>query len=299
MDDSKPLVSILTNTYNRSTLIGRCIESVRSQSYVNYEHIIVDGASDDDTENVVRSYDDPRIKYVKLDTRGPEVQMRAGAALAKGKYITFLDDDDEYLPDKIKQQVELFETLSQDYGMVYCWMTYYDSADPQRPLSVHAPEYRGDVSAIAVAGSNVCGTPTLMIRRDVFEMVGGSYDDSIGYIGSDWELSARVCQVCMVECLPVSLVKVYVNHEHPRLSDDFYADKARRGILFHTHFLKHFKSIFDRYPDLAAEHYYQLLRSHAMLKQRNKAFSYLKKLFSIRCNTSMRIKSIVSIILGK
>ena len=121
-----PLVSIITITYNRGTLIHRCIESIQHQTYSNYEHIIVDGNSDDNTEDVVLSYHDPHIKFIKLDTRGPQLQMRAGADVARGDYVTFLDDDDEYLPTKIQKQVALFESLSNDYGLVYCWMTYFN-----------------------------------------------------------------------------------------------------------------------------------------------------------------------------
>ena len=107
---SQPLVSIITITLNRADLIHRCIESIQRQTYTNYEHIIVDGNSDDNTEEVVLAYNDPHIRYIKLDRRGPEVQMRAGSSVAKGKYITLLDDDDEYLPEKLEKQVALFET---------------------------------------------------------------------------------------------------------------------------------------------------------------------------------------------
>ena len=71
---------------------------------------------------MVESYNDPHIHYVKLDRRGPQVQMRVGTDQAKGKYVTFLDDDDEYLPEKLEKQVNLFETLPDDIGVVYCWI---------------------------------------------------------------------------------------------------------------------------------------------------------------------------------
>ena len=108
-----PLVSIITITYNRCDLIHRCIESIQRQTYHNYEHIIVDGNSIDQTEDIVKSYNDSHIKYIKLNERGPQIQMKAGSLEAKGKYVTFLDDDDEYLPTKIEKQVALFELVEK------------------------------------------------------------------------------------------------------------------------------------------------------------------------------------------
>ena len=138
---AKPLVSIITITLNRCDLIHKCIESIQKQTYKNYEHIIVDGNSEDNTEAVVKAYNDPHIKYIKLSTRGPEVQMLAGSNMASGKYVTFLDDDDEYLPTKIEKQVELFEKEPAEVGLVYCWMTYYDTANNNQPYFTHNPHF--------------------------------------------------------------------------------------------------------------------------------------------------------------
>jgi len=182
--NKNPLVSILTITYNRANLIHRCIESIQKQTFTNYEHIIVDGNSSDNTEDVVKSYNDSHIKYIKLSINGPQVQLRAAADEATGKYVSFLDDDDEYLPEKLEKQVELFETLSNDYGIVYCWMSYYNNDNPDKVISIHKTEL-GSVGDIAPSRPLVSGTPTMMIRRTVFEEFGGTYDDTIGFIGSD------------------------------------------------------------------------------------------------------------------
>ena len=61
-----PLVSVITITRNRGKLIGRCIQSVLNQTYTNIEHIVVDGASDDETDEVVANFKDERLKYIKL-----------------------------------------------------------------------------------------------------------------------------------------------------------------------------------------------------------------------------------------
>lgn len=89
-------VSIITLTYNRSELLSRAIESVLDQSYRDYELIIMDDCSTDDTEKVVAGYNDPRIKYIKLtrNTGGSIIPRQTGVWLCEGRYIAVLDDDD-------------------------------------------------------------------------------------------------------------------------------------------------------------------------------------------------------------
>lgn len=294
-----PLVSVITITYNRADLIHRCIESIQKQTYQNYEHIIVDGNSEDDTENVVKGYNDPHIRYIKLHTKGPQVQMKAGSSVAKGKYVTFLDDDDEYLPHKLEKQVNLFESLPDDYGIVYCWMSYYDSENPEKAIRVHATKLRGFVGDITPAGPRVCGTPTLMIRKTVFDEFGGTFNDSIGVIMSDWELAARITQKYKVDYVPESLIRVYVNHGHSQLNTDFNAEKVTRNIKFHNHFLTEFKEVFDRHPEYRNLHYYNLCYAHASLREKKEAWHYFKLLQSCHPTLKKNCRLLIKILFNK
>ena len=126
-----PLVSIITITYNRADLIHRCIESIQKQTYQNYEHIIVDGNSKDNTRDVVLGYKDAHIKYIKLPHNGASYQMKEGSKIAKGKYVTFLDDDDEYLPEKVEKQGEWKEArtfeMSEISRISICCILYSSS----------------------------------------------------------------------------------------------------------------------------------------------------------------------------
>lgn len=298
-EKTNPLVSIITITYNRGDLIHRCIESIQRQTYDNYEHIIVDGNSTDDTKEIVESYNDPHIKYIKLDTRGPQVQMEAGSRIAKGKYVTFLDDDDEYLPEKIAKQVALFEQEPNDVGVVYCWMTYFKNDAPDVPINIHKTELKGFVGDIAPSRPLISGTPTMMVRREVFNEFGGAFDDSIGLIMSDWEFFSRVCQKYKVDYVPESLVKVYVDHGHKRLSTNFYQDKARKGIIFHNHFLTTFSDVFKRHPEYAEHHYDCLCVYYSVLKDRKKAMKFWRNFNKVSKNYIRSIKLFCHIILGK
>jgi len=296
--NNRPLVSILTITYNRADLIHRCIESIQKQTYQNYEHVIADGNSTDNTEEVVTSYNDPHIKYVKLNTRGPEVQMRAAFEASTGEFITFLDDDDEYLPEKIERQVNFALKQPEDVGLTYCWMTMFDTVSGQ-PVSLHNPRYKGYCGDICAAYGKISGTPTLFIRRDIFTAIGGTFDDSIGLIMSDIEMVARLTQITKVNYLAESLIKVYVNHNHARLSTDFYKEKTKRTILFHEHFLDKFAEVFQRNPKIADYHYFELCRANFKLHNYKKGFAYYGKL--LRCNPSLIqiFKPLIGIVLNK
>ena len=102
------LVSIITPTYNCAEFIGETIESVLAQTYQNWEMVIVDDQSQDDTEEVVRGYiqRDSRIKYVKLlENSGAAVARTKAMELAEGQYMAFLDSDDLWMADKLEKQL--------------------------------------------------------------------------------------------------------------------------------------------------------------------------------------------------
>lgn len=292
-DNTYPLVSIITITYNRGALIHRCIESIQKQTYPNYEHIIVDGNSTDNTEDVVKSYNDPHINYIKLDRNGCSYQMKVGSSVARGKYVTFLDDDDEYLPSKIQKQVNLFEKLDGDYGIVYCWMTYYDSKAPNKPVYIHKHCVKGDVHVEAVVGPNVTGTPTLMFRNSVFQEFGGTYNEACGLIMSDWELCARICQKYKVDYVPESLIKVYVNHGLSRLTTDI---QRQQRIIFNKYFLETFKLVFAENFSRANAHIYDLALYNAELGNFKEAWKYYKLLYKTKPTIRQLIVPLIKLI---
>lgn len=286
MGSRTPLVSIITITRNRGELIHRAIESILKQTYVNFEYIIVDGASVDNTEAVVTSYKDHRINYIRLTENISIPQtINVGFEASHGDYITFLDDDDEYLPAKVEKQVQLIEALPEDYGMVYCWMSYFDDKTKVF-LQLHKTELRGYVGEDVIEKPTVSGTPTYLFRRSVFKEMGGWRED-IGII-SDWDLAARTCQKYKVDYVPESLVNVYVNHAALRMSDRHYYknDYYRRTIKFHLYFLETYKEILKKYPEKAHLHLYILSHSYYFLSDYKKGAVYQWRL--LKCCFSLK-----------
>lgn len=101
-----PLVSVITPTFNRSRILKKAIDSILQQTYKNWELIIVDDGSTDDTKSVVESIKDKRIKYLYKENAGPCAARNYGIAHAKGEWITYLDSDDILFPNCIEVMIE-------------------------------------------------------------------------------------------------------------------------------------------------------------------------------------------------
>jgi glycosyltransferase involved in cell wall biosynthesis len=105
-----PLVSIILPSYNRANDLKRAISSVLKQSYTNFELIIIDNNSTDDTDEVISNYPDKRILLIKIDNKGLiAVSRNLGLKIAKGKYIAFLDSDDWWLENKLEISIAVLE----------------------------------------------------------------------------------------------------------------------------------------------------------------------------------------------
>lgn len=286
MEREQVLVTIITNTKNRANLISRCIESIQKQTYQNYEHIIADGGTDN-TKEIVSTYNDPHIKYISVPDGGPIAQTREAFLLSKGDFITFLDDDDEYLPEKIEKQVELITSLSNEYGFIYGAMSYYDN-NTKKYLYDHSALIEGgkEILPIAIAKATICGTPTLMFRRNVFESIGGTWISGIGNEMSDWALGCKALkQGWKVAALKESYLKIYINHRSVRMSDShFYQDRSERNIKFHSYFLSEYTDVIKMYPESAVIHYESLIHNYISVGKIRMAFDYWRKLVSVKFN---------------
>lgn len=107
--NSNPLISVILPVYNGEKYLGKAIESILKQTYVYFELIIINDGSTDNTENVILSYTDSRIKYIKNDKNLKLIKsLNKGIALAKGKYISRMDADDIAVANLFQKQIEVF-----------------------------------------------------------------------------------------------------------------------------------------------------------------------------------------------
>lgn len=156
------LVSIITPSYNTAKFINQTIDCVLAQTYTNWEMIIVDDCSTDDTDAVVASYTDPRIRYLKNEKNsGAAVSRNRALAEAKGKWIAFLDSDDLWEPTKLEKQVAFMEKN----GYHFSYTNYVEIDDEGNSLG---RMWTGPkkIGKLAMYSFNYMGCLTVMYDRE-------------------------------------------------------------------------------------------------------------------------------------
>jgi glycosyltransferase involved in cell wall biosynthesis len=188
------LASVLMPAYNGETYIQQAIESVIAQTYPNWELIVVDDGSTDNTSNIVANYRDPRIRYDFQENRGQAAALNRGLDLARGEYITTLDTDDWFTPESLSDRVR-FLTEHPEYGVVY-GDGYY--CDVTGKLLQHFSNYRienvcGDVYDILITSPFFGTGANVMVRREVFEKNRIRYDEAIVWC-QDYDIYIRIAE---------------------------------------------------------------------------------------------------------
>lgn len=190
--------------------------------------------------------------------------------------------------------------MPEDIGLTYCWMSYYMNDNPDKVVKIHKPEFRGDCHVIAAAENRISGTPTLMVRRELIEKVGGVYNDQkCALMGADVDFATRLCQITKVDYIPESLVKVYLSHGHARLSTNFYSDYVHKNIRYHEYFLSEFHEIFDENPKLANYHLFYIARFNFLAREYKQGFIALRKLLKTNPSIKQIFKVISALIIMK
>ena len=212
-----PLVTVIIPTYNYAHFLPEAIQSVLSQTFTDYEIIVVDDGSTDNTRSVVAQFDE-RVRYVYQENSGPNVARNAGIRESQGRYIAFLDADDKWLPDKLTLQVPLLEA-NQLVGLVYAGMYLFDS-ETDAVIGYHPLErcQRGQVLRQLYLDQFV-PAPTPVVRREVFDSVG-SFDEH-RVTSDDWDLWLRIASVYWFDFVPKPLALYRV---HPSVHSTIFSD---------------------------------------------------------------------------
>ncbi len=190
-----PSVSVIIPTRNRATLLHRAINSVLVQTCTDLELIVIDDASTDNTQEMLHDIKDERVRVIRLEaSRGACVARNVGIAHSRGQYIAFQDDDDEWFPEKLERQVEIFQKSGDDVGVVSCgfWIdqegrrTYF----PYKRFRIREGSiYR------ALIWENFHDTPSLLIKKRYLEE-SKLFDESLPRF-QDWDLCLRLSQCCL------------------------------------------------------------------------------------------------------
>lgn len=298
--------SVIIPTYEDRDVLPRAVESVLSQTLSDLELIVVDDGSTDGTAAVLDAIDDERLTYLAHETnRGASAARNTGIEAATGRYVAFLDADDEWLPAKLERQIALLVSRPPEWVAAYCavepvfpgnsgvrgWLAagrahLADLVSRRRHTegAEGGAELIGDVLADDLhtsAGS------TLVVRRRVAEAIGG-FDESFERF-QDPEFLVRVLREGKLACVDEPLVRRHVSGDPP-------ADRVRAAD---EHYLETFADEVARLEaegrDVTGAHHYMLARHYLREGRFLTAMEYLR---SARRPTPRQVPGLVSTVLA-
>jgi glycosyltransferase involved in cell wall biosynthesis len=220
IDDKNPLITVIIPTYNSAATLRRAILSVIKQTHPDFELIIVDDCSTDNTEATVRQFNDKRITYVRhLENKGCAAGRNTGMSKAQGSLLAFLDSDDEFLPEKLERVSKMFQCLSKDTAMI---ITNLTTSNTQGQVYVSKQLNSEYVLSSTFPGSVFSVASSWMLRKDCMDQIG-LFDEMVGTI-EDADYFARV----------LDKFRIYYFNQALSVKHDSF---ERKGYLSDKHFL--------------------------------------------------------------
>ncbi len=186
--EDTPLVSVIIPTFNRAHVIGRAIESVLAQTISDIELLVVDDASEDNTDKIVSTYRDSRVRYLRCDRRGGAAKARnIGIEGSRGKFLSFMDSDDEWAGNKLQCDLELLQ-MGEGYVAASSG-TIFINEKTGKIIGKPRPE-RLEVFITTVLRLECSTTIDLTVRKDVMVQSGG-FDEHLP-ARQDWDIWIRI-----------------------------------------------------------------------------------------------------------
>jgi glycosyltransferase involved in cell wall biosynthesis len=201
---ARPTVTVVIPTFNRAAVVGRAIRSVLSQTCQDLELIVVDDCSTDGTEQAVRGFSDNRIKYIRHDrNRLAGAARNTGIRCAQGEYVAFLDSDDEWLPEKLEKELEVFRNSDPEVGLVYTGKMISDESG--KLLQVRMPTLSGWVYEAMLDVNFIGSCSRVTVKKQILDRVAG-FDETFANC-QDYDLWLRVARASKIACIHHCLVK--------------------------------------------------------------------------------------------
>ena len=237
--DSPPRVSVIICTYNRATYLPRAINSLLAQTYQDFEIVIVDDCSQDNTAQVLAEFGDPRIRVFRHDrNKGLSAGRNTALRHARGELICFLDDDDEYFPDSLAMRVNRME--DSQVGLVYTAYESFDCSTGTVAGTYEASLEGEDEIRIHLLGFNyLMDSINMMVRKELAMKVGG-FDEGVAQ-GESMLFAAQVAHITKVAAVPTVTARAYLTTDLIHLSMADNVNPLRRAYLrvFASEYAKH------------------------------------------------------------
>lgn len=289
------LVSVITPTYNRGDKISCAIESVLEQTYDDFEHLIVDDASTDNTKEVVEGFGDSRIRYIRHENNKRQAAARNTAlGIAEGKYVAFLDSDDEWHPNKLEEQVKWFKGRGKNWVGVYCdGRTNRDSWLKEMVTSLFPYEIRKNgqqdlIRDILTMQGNISAGSSLMVQTEIAREIGG-FDESLPR-HEDLDFTIRILKQGKLGYIDKEL---FIVHESGDPSSELMARSKQRYLDNFSEEIERLEA--EGYP-VRRFHEFHLARAYISGGSFRKGFQHLKG--SKASNPRQYLRILVALIQG-
>ena len=239
-------------TLNRADVLPRAVGSVLAQTWTDFELIIVDDHSTDATPAVIAGFADGRIRSFRHERNsGQSKALNTGIEHARGEYVAFLDDDDEWLPAKLAAQVALLDSARPEVGLVYCWYDKLDEASRER-IGTMQLTLRGDIFEHVLALHLPASPSSWLVRGSAARSVGG-FDEGLER-AKDVDFVGRLCaRGWRVDFVPeVGLLKY--RHARGQMTDRTPENLAARAGMVRAHLARYARELGERPPAHARVH---------------------------------------------
>ena len=194
-----PLVSIVIPTYNHGNYIGKAIKSLINQTYQNWEAVIIDNHSTDQTYQEIKNYSDSRIKYFEINNNGVIAKSRNyGISISKGDWIAFLDSDDWWTEDKLEVCVnninDKVDFIYHDLETIQNKPKFFSKKRILKGRKLHRP-ILDDLLVTTIKDGNAIGNSSVMVRKNILSKIGG-ISENFNLVGSeDYNTWLRIAQI--------------------------------------------------------------------------------------------------------
>lgn len=226
----KNLVSVIIPTYNRANKIVLAIKSALRQSYSNLEIIIVDDNSADNTESIVTEYQNnhSNVRYIKNEINlGASLARNKGISFAKGEFVAFLDSDDEWLDNKIEEQVKMFLAGDANLGVVYTGFEYVRGSRKFR--SQYIPTHKGWIFPVLLTYNCIGALSNVMVKKKILDEIGGF--DAVLPGCEDWDLFIRLSKICQFDFVGKVLMRYSEEFDSVRISNSSKAVMSGQDLM--------------------------------------------------------------------
>ena len=267
-----PLVSIVIPTYNRKHIISRAIDSVLNQTYDHFEILVVDDGSTDGTSEFLKNRYKKTIRVIFQENQGASAARNKGIESARGKFVAFLDSDDQWLHTKLETQISFLE---ENPSVALLCARTYRADNPSKVNTYLSEAITGDLFSTLYTHSFV-STPTVVVKKEVLEQVGGF--DTRYVSAEDFDLWLKITRVYNCAFLPdyVAIVN--------RGGDNLSKDK----ITLHYHAISILKKYFDKniipinkYKKVISDSYIALGRNYFKTGEKSLARKNFLKSFAV------------------